>query len=447
MPATASPWQTSVVSNEGARELQQLKVEYRRLTEELSKQWERSLAGLLTAAGIFAIITLLTARQLGAFVVPSVEYVVGAMVAWYAGVYLVSRSGRWGTWGRWISTCVDPLIPTAIMLLDFHHGGPHVAMSATGPVIYVVAVLAAVLRLDWRLCLLSGAMVSAQYTAIVLLLVRPAAPVELHALLALEHYSTVMKVVTFLVAGGIGALASRGLQDLFLRFTTNSAERSRLQTLFGMHVSEQVMQALLNGERREDGERRPVTVCFTDIRDFTHFCETRAPEDVVRFLNRYFERMCDVVAKHGGVVNKFMGDGMLILFGAPNSLQNDAASAYAAACEMLEVAEQMRASGDFPGLHVGIGLHRGDVVAASMGGRQRKEYTVVGDVVNVASRVQSLTRELGTPLLLTADVREHLSSQSLRSLGSCRVRGKQMAVDVFAPRDRVRQAPAVLAAS
>lgn len=413
----------------------QLKAEYKRALDDTASAWERYLAGLLVFAGLVGLSTLLLARARGSAVTPWVPTVLGVMTFWYAAVYVVTRSGYRGSVCRWINTCIDPLIPSAIFLVDLHYAGAQFAMAGGATSLFVLVVLVAVLRLDWRLCMLSGVIVSACYTVIVLLFVRPSIPPELYTSFALEHYATVTKVTTFLVAGAIGTFAGRGMQSLFLRVTHDSIERNRLQTLFGMHVSAEVMQTLLQRGRTEEGERRTATVCFTDIRDFTRFCESRPPEEIVRYLNRYFERVCAVAARHGGVVNKFMGDGILILFGAPNRLEDDARSAYAAAREMLVLADQMRASGEFPDLRIGIGLHRGEVVAVTLGGQQRKEYTVIGDVVNTASRVQSLTKELGAPLLLTAEVRERLPDEDLVSLGAAQVKGKQMQLSLFTTRE------------
>jgi adenylate cyclase len=200
-----------------------------------------------------------------------------------------------------------------------------------------------------------------------------------------------------------------------------------------------VMEHLLSGHLPEGGERRSITVCFTDIRDFTRLSESHPPEEVLRLLNLYFGRMCEIVAVHGGLVNKFLGDGMLIVFGAPAHQPDDARRALAASREMLAEATRMSESGEFPGLRIGIGLHRGEAVVGNVGGAQRQEYTAIGDTVNTASRVQDLTKALGRPLLLTRECREVLGDEPFEPLGTHAVKGRLQALELFTLQERDAQ--------
>lgn len=419
-----------------------LERDYRETLNRTAEYFERYIALVILVLGFASLVNLWIGKLIGAQVPTGIPTVLVVFGSWYGGVYLLLRKGWWGSPGRWASTVFDTLLPTSIFILDFVYMGPAFAMSAAGPPLYPITILLAVLRLDWRLCLLAGVLTSAQHALVVVFLIRPALPPELYSVTGVEDFMIVSKTIPFFAAGIFGMLASRALQRLFLRVTANTFERNRVRSLFGMHVSESVMRAILDGSTREEGERRTVTVCFTDIRDFTSLSEPRPPEEIVALLNRYFARMCDVVAKHGGVVNKFMGDGMLIIFGAPNALERDAENAYAAALEMLEAARAMRESDEFPDLRIGIGLHRGEVVAATLGGKQRQEYTVIGDVVNSASRIQSLTRELKRPLLLTGEVRACLPQAQLESLGPAKVKGKQLSLELYAPREQALETPA-----
>jgi adenylate cyclase len=196
-------------------------------------------------------------------------------------------------------------------------------------------------------------------------------------------------------------------------------------------VSEQVMEYLLSGQMKDGGERRTITVCFTDIRDFTPLSESRTPEEVLRLLNLYFGRMCDIVAEHGGVVNKFLGDGMLIIFGAPTNQPDDTQRALAASRAMLAEAARMRESGEFPGLRIGVGMHRGEAVLGNVGGVQRQEYTAIGDTVNTASRVQDLTKALGRSLLVTRECRDALGQEPFEPMGNHTVKGRAQPLELF----------------
>jgi len=351
--------------------------------------------------------------------------------SWYLGTHFLLKTGRFRPWMRYASSLVDVSICSVVMLLDFQKNGSVYAVSAGGPPLYAVAVAMATLRLEPRLCLFAGITSATQLLAIMLLIVSPAAPVEAVLSAARDIYVSLMKAFFLLTIGGIGWVATRSMRGLLRRLTESAVERERVRGLLGMHVSEQVMEYLLSGKMKDGGERRTITVCFTDIRDFTPLSESHTPEEVLRLLNLYFGRMCDIVAEHGGVVNKFLGDGMLIVFGAPAHQPDDAQRALAASRAMLAEVARMRERGEFPNLRIGIGMHRGEAVVGNVGGVQRQEYTAIGDTVNTASRVENLTKALGRPLLVTRECRDALGPERFEPLGSHTVKGRAQPLELF----------------
>ena len=150
--------------------------------------------------------------------------------------------------------------------------------------------------------------------------------------------------------------------------------------------------------------QREVTVMFTDLRDFTSLSEQLQPAEVLRLLDDYFGRMGALVKAHDGIVNKFLGDGMLAVWGVPEVLADHAGRAVACALDMRlvlsELNEERARRGEAP-LRIGVGLHTGTVAAGMLGGAEQHEYTVIGDAVNLASRIEGLTKELGTDLLVS----------------------------------------------
>jgi adenylate cyclase len=187
------------------------------------------------------------------------------------------------------------------------------------------------------------------------------------------------------------------------------SERQRLRDLFGAYMTDEVATALLaRGDHEADRtEKRYVAVLFVDVRGFTAFSRERAPETVVEVLNRFFEAAVGAVAAHRGTVNKYLGDGLLAIFGAPVGLENPCASAIGAAVEMTKrVADVNRAlaAEGVPEMRVGIGIHAGEVVVGSIGAAKHKlEYTVIGDPVNVAARIEQLNKPLGTEILVSEE--------------------------------------------
>lgn len=199
---------------------------------------------------------------------------------------------------------------------------------------------------------------------------------------------------------------------LGLRLTGEERERNRLRQMFGRYVSEQVVEALLSsGERPElGGQAQRVTVLFSDIRNFTSISERLTAKEVVEMLNAYFARACEPLLAEGGSIDKFIGDAVMVEFGSPVPLGDHAQRAIRAALALKNVAEefagwmQQRFPGrDLPAFAVGIGLHSGEVVLGNIGSPVRMEFTAIGDTVNLASRLEGMTKELGCAILASAE--------------------------------------------
>lgn len=241
-----------------------------------------------------------------------------------------------------------------------------------------------------------------------------------------------LEIQTFLPVGGamlaVGlAFAGRSV----LEAVDTYLEKRRLRQSFGAYVSPGVMDGILSGDIQPvmSGERRRVCMLFSDIRDFTTISEHQTPEFVIKLLNQYFEEMTTSVHQHGGTVDKFIGDGLMGFFGAPNSLSQDVVEAgFACAADMLErlgrLNERFAAEGIEP-IAIGIGLHVGEAVVGHLGSKARHEYTAIGDTVNTAARLEGLTKSLGYPVLCSKEVAAVLaSSQSLAELGPQALKGR-----------------------
>jgi adenylate cyclase len=224
----------------------------------------------------------------------------------------------------------------------------------------------------------------------------------------------------------LGALAAA-----FNRMQAGLAERQRLQAAFGTYVDPALAARLLEqGDDVFTGERREVTVMFVDIRDFTPFAEANTAEDTVARLNALFEIVVPAVLDAGGHVNKFLGDGALVVFGAPNDLADHADAAVSAAVQIHRlVGERFGRE-----LRIGIGINTGKVIAGTIGGAGKLEFTLIGDTVNVAARVEELTKTTGDAILLTHQTVDAVVAglPGLTDRGSHAVKGKSETVEVFA---------------
>jgi adenylate cyclase len=219
-----------------------------------------------------------------------------------------------------------------------------------------------------------------------------------------------------------------------------------IRDAFGRAVSPEVLEELLAGGLELGGETRQVTVLFSDIRGFTSLSESSEPQVVVQWLNEYLGLMTAAVGAHGGVVNKFVGDAVVAIFGAPQHQSDHADRAVRAALEMkqrLVGLNQLRAQRGERPLHNGIGLSTGPVVAGIIGSEERWEYTVIGDVVNVASRLEGLTKQFSAyTLLATAETVAALEAHdglAIEDLGDIQVKGRVQPVRVFGVRPEAAQ--------
>jgi adenylate cyclase len=202
------------------------------------------------------------------------------------------------------------------------------------------------------------------------------------------------------------------LEDLARGFNTmvdGLKERDKLRTTFGKYMTAAVMEHLLAGKVALGGESLKVTILFTDIRSFTTISEKMDPQHLVALLNEYFTEMVGIVMQEDGVVDKYIGDAIMAVFGAPVPKPEDAVNAVRAAVRMrrsLRRLNERLAARGLPTLRTGIGIHTGEVVAGNIGSEKRMEYTVIGDAVNLASRLETSTKELGVNVLISDDTYE-----------------------------------------
>jgi class 3 adenylate cyclase/CHASE2 domain-containing sensor protein len=210
---------------------------------------------------------------------------------------------------------------------------------------------------------------------------------------------------------GVAAVALRTSADVFLA----REERRRLAQTFGGYVSPQLLRAIISGQVDLRGGRRPMAFMFADLRGFTAWSERTEPEQVLDVLNRYYSVVTPIVHSHGGTIDNFRGDGIMVMFGAPESHATPCEGAFRAARGILEGLEALNRSelaAYDVSLSVAIGLAYGDAVFGDLGSVDRKDFTALGDAVNVAARLQDLAKSLGFPVLMTAAFAANLSAET-----------------------------------
>lgn len=224
-----------------------------------------------------------------------------------------------------------------------------------------------------------------------------------------------------------------------LQYKAMFMSESRMRSAFSKFVPEEIIDDMIKSETKEKetiNEKRKVAILICDIRNFTTISECNQPENVVEFLNQYFSRMVDVIKKHGGTVDKFMGDAVMALFGAPISYVDNAERAVKAAMEMSSLVQDMPCSlldkTDGMKLDIGIGIHYGEVIVGNIGCKDKTDYTVIGDSANLASRLEGLTKKYGSRIIVSQAVRDEIKEGfNMLHVDNVRVKGKNLVVQVY----------------
>ncbi len=251
----------------------------------------------------------------------------------------------------------------------------------------------------------------------------------------------VMALLFSATNGVFAAVIAWNSRKLILQAATDSLARERVEQdkdRLAKYFSKDVVDLVLNNPESLaiGGQRMHCTVLFADIRNFTQLSTMMQPEEIVELLNRYFSTMVDIVFKNGGTLDKFLGDGLMALFGVPYPIDHPEENAVRTALEMLDALQIMNRELEAKGmlrLDIGVGINAGPVVAGNIGSAQRHEYTVIGDTVNLAARLESLNKETRTQVLVSASVHQAIQGVfRTRQLGPLRIRGKPEPVEVFA---------------
>jgi adenylate cyclase len=233
------------------------------------------------------------------------------------------------------------------------------------------------------------------------------------------------------------------LADSFNHMARGLAEKEKVRTLLGKVVSPEIAEELLSKGIELGGEEREASILFSDVRNFTALCEGKSPSIILDLLNRYLTKISTVIEQNGGVVDKYIGDAVMALFGAPLQHDDDPDRAVQTAlgmCEALEELNREFASQGLAEIGIGVGINTGLVVAGNMGSINRLNYTVIGDSVNLASRLEGLTKQYGV-LVITSESTVSASRKFVyRELDCVRVKGKLQPVGIFEPlahKDRI----------
>jgi adenylate cyclase len=330
----------------------------------------------------------------------------------------------------YLNVAIETSFPTILLALFAYTMPADVALTSATLLGYFFFIILSALSLDFRLSVFAGVVAAAGYVALILIFrdQLPLGPGQ-----SPEHrVAYIMRPVLLLVGGVIAGLVAARIRSGILRSLQAAEERQRIVQMFGQHVSPAVVNQLLAQPTGLQTELRDVCILVLDIRDFTAFAETTGPDSVVNYLNQLWGKAVGIVNRHHGVVNKFLGDGFMAVFGAPLVMGNHCQNAITAARELVAEIKRATDAGEIPPTRIGIGLHSGEALVGNIGSTERREYTVIGDVVNVAFRIEQLNKELNSNFLVSESVQETAGKlDGVESSVSLPIRGRNAPVRIY----------------
>lgn len=341
---------------------------------------------------------------------------------------------------RYINALIEVSVPTFGIYQTSHLMAGPLALQSPAIFVYFIFIILSTLRLNWRLSLWTGFVAALEYSILSFYLIENTPDLNQFMPVLVSSIQYFSRSALLLIAGIAAAFVSHTIINRVREAINQLGERNQIKEMFGQYVSPEVVNRLLE-QKELDSEMRHVAILFFDIRNFTSFSESHSPIEVVTYLNSVFEIVVDVVKKNNGIINKFLGDGFMAIFGAPLATGNDSKNALRTALEIKETLDSEKLAGNLTELEFGIGIHAGQAITGNVGTKERKEYTIIGDSVNLASRIEQLNKAFLSQILVSRKVYEDVTAASTggfsyvfpegKNLGEVAVKGKEILVEIY----------------
>ena len=347
--------------------------------------------------------------------------------------------GRWLRQGRsvpgalrYLNAFVETSVPSLLIVVVAREIDPVYVLQSGASHFYGVFIVLSTLRLDFRLCVFTGLVAAVEYVSLSFIYLGAGDASAAGTPFALAPYY-LGKGAMLLLAGFAAGFVAHQLKRRVGNAYRTLQERQRIVSSFGQQVSPAIVEHLLKAGPEITSTRSFVCIMFMDIRNFTPLVEKKSPEEIVAFQNVVFAEAIDSVNRNHGIINQFLGDGFMATFGAPLATGRDCGNALAAARELVAGIRTLSDAGKLPPISIGIGLHAGEAVCGNVGSALRKQYSITGNVVILASRIEQLNKTYGSQILVSREVlaaaREE--ARGTDSLGPVQVKGREQPIEIF----------------
>jgi adenylate cyclase len=347
--------------------------------------------------------------------------------------------GRWMHQGRvipnalrYLNAFVETSVPSILIIVVAREINPVYVLQSAASVLYAVFIVLSTLRLNFRLSVFTGLVAAGEYVALTYFYLgggngsAAGTPFELPLFY-------VGKGAMLLLAGLAAGFVAHQLKRRVGNAYRSLQERQQVLSAFGQQVSPAVVEHLLKAGPEIASTSSFVCVMFMDIRNFTPLVERKSPEEIVAFQNVVFAEAVDTVNRNHGIINQFLGDGFMATFGAPIATGSDCSNALAAARELVAGIRALSEAGRIPPIKIGIGLHAGEAVSGNIGSALRKQYSITGNVVILASRIEQLNKDYGSQILISGEVlaAAGVDARGHETLGPVHVKGRAEPIEIY----------------
>lgn len=297
---------------------------------------------------------------------------------------------------------------------------------------YFLLIAISSLQLNFRLSFFLGIVAALQYSALTYYIynyIIPQNDLQAHMPVASYYVRAVMMIFTGAASGMIASEINNRVQSSFRQLI----EKQKIINLFGQQVSREIVDELIQRKDELDVKRVNATIMFLDIRNFSTYAETKDPQEIIEFQNNIFDPLIEIISKHKGLVNQFLGDGFMASFGIPIQTANHGQNAFDAGLEIINKIKVLAEVGVIPITRVGIGIHSGEVITGNIGNDIRKQYSIAGTTVITAARLEQLNKDYRTQFLVTRDflLNVRTNGQAVESLGEVLIKGFEKPVEVM----------------
>ncbi len=333
---------------------------------------------------------------------------------------------------RYVNAFIETSWPSVMIIFLSETVSPLYALQSPPSYAYFIFIMLATLRLDPRLSVFTGAIAALEY-ALLTEYYLPKVAHELSNTGFRSHLYYLARSGLFLGGGVLSGFVGLQIKQRVVTARRMIEDKNRVISVFGQQVSQSIVDELLKQQTDIPSVRKRVCVMFLDIRNFTPLVEKKKPEEIVAYLNSLFGFIIEIVNRRHGVINQFLGDGFMATFGAPVSVNNDCQNAVDAALEIIARVEKETVNGTIPPTRLGIGLHAGEAVTGNVGSILRKQYSITGSVVVLASRIEQLTKEYQARLLVSEEVWQSINKNGIQAeaLGPVYVKGREEPISIY----------------